>query len=225
MTKTKEIQLPDGITQEMVDDAKQKYGEVMIVDLPYDETGDDVLQVLMHRPSRKDISMMEKYEDSDPKKAKDIIISATLLSHKDKVKNDDYLIVEANKAALELMPIKSADILALPGIDQQLPEGVTRENIEAAILQHREGNVKLVRIYLDDEGQKKVVVLMRRPGAHAISEYEKLQGKNPGKAKAELINGTLLTHRDMLADDWFFYGAFSAAAKMMPTAKATIKKL
>lgn len=109
---TTEKKLPEGITQEMIDEAKSKHGEgnVKYAELPLDDDGSDTLTVLMRRPTRKVIGEFEKWADSQPNKAKEILVNGTLLSHKDRVKADDGLFFGAFNAAVELMPVRKAII-------------------------------------------------------------------------------------------------------------------
>lgn len=109
---TENTKLPPGITQEMVKEAKEKYGNenVKIADLPKDEEATDYLSVLMRRPTRKAIGEFEKWADSQPDKAKAVLVKYSLLSHKDEVMADDGLFLGAFNAAVELMPVRKAII-------------------------------------------------------------------------------------------------------------------
>lgn len=101
-----------GITQEMVNNAKEKYGadKVKYADLPLDDNNERFLTVLITVPGRTVIGEFEKWSDKNPNKAKEIIINSCLLSHKDQVKADDNLFFTAVNAIADLIPIRKAII-------------------------------------------------------------------------------------------------------------------
>lgn len=107
-----ENKLPAGITEEMVAQAKEKYGDkkVKIAELPKDDNGDEFLSVLVRVPDRKTLDEFEKWMDKSPGKAKEILLNACLLSHKDEVKADDGLFLSAVEAIAQLIPIRKAVI-------------------------------------------------------------------------------------------------------------------
>lgn len=110
--KVPAIKTYPGITPEMISEAKAKYGEgkVKLADLPLDDDGDKFLTVLIRVPDRKTLSEFEKWADKQPDKAKEILLNACLLSHKDQVKADDNLFFTCTSAIAELIPIRKAII-------------------------------------------------------------------------------------------------------------------
>lgn len=100
--------LPEGITQEMVDQAKAKHGEgkVKCICLPKDDDNNEFLNVLAIVPSRAVVGQYRRYADSDPKKADEILVKNCLLSHKDEVLADDGLFFGAVTGLAELIPVR-----------------------------------------------------------------------------------------------------------------------
>lgn len=113
--KPEAIDLPDGITQEMVDEAKKKHGskKVAIGYLPMDDEGENTLAVLLKVPDRDALSEFEKWSDRNPKKSKEILVNACLLSHKDQVKADDELFLTCVNAIADLIPVRKAIVKKL----------------------------------------------------------------------------------------------------------------
>jgi hypothetical protein len=111
-TKESEVQLPDGVTPEMIKAWKERYGEqkVKLALLPKDDAADEFLQVIVRVPDRKAQAEFEKWIDKSPDKAKDILINACLLTNKDVVKADDDLYLGAFDAIAKLLPIRTAII-------------------------------------------------------------------------------------------------------------------
>lgn len=105
---TKTTVLPEGITQEMVDQAKAKHGEgkVKCIMLPKDDDNNEFLNVLAIVPSRSVVGQYRRYADSDPKKADEILVKNCLLSHKDEVLADDGLFFGAVTGLAELIPVR-----------------------------------------------------------------------------------------------------------------------
>ena len=110
MEKKEKSQLPDGITQEMIDDAKKKHGadKVKILDLPLNDEGTEYKSVLAVIPSRNVIGQFRRFMDNNPVKADTILVKACVLSHVDEVLNDDGLFLGAVSGLAELMPVRKA---------------------------------------------------------------------------------------------------------------------
>lgn len=100
------------ITSEMITAAKEKYGEdkVKIAELPLDDDGKNILEVLVRVPDRKIIGEFEKWADKNPDKSKEILVNACLLTFVEQVKSDDTLFFTAVNAIAELIPIRKAII-------------------------------------------------------------------------------------------------------------------
>ena len=110
--KEQEVTLPEGVTAEMVAGWKERYGEnkVKVAVLPKDDEGNETLEVVVRVPDRKTISEFEKWSDKNPDKAKDIMVNACVLSHKEQVKSDDGLYFAAFDALAKLLPVRAAII-------------------------------------------------------------------------------------------------------------------
>ena len=105
-----EKELPAGITQTMIDDAKAKHGadKVKLVEI-FRENSDEVEKtVLAAVPSRNIIGQFRRYSDTDPKKADEILVKNCLLSHREEVLADDGLFYGALSGIAELIPIRRA---------------------------------------------------------------------------------------------------------------------
>ena len=101
-------ELPEGITQAMIDDAKAKHGadKVKFIDLPLDDDNTAYKTVLAIVPTRTVVGQYRRYADSEPKKADEILVKACLLSHKDEVLADDGLFFGALTGVAELIPVR-----------------------------------------------------------------------------------------------------------------------
>ncbi len=102
--------LPEGITQQMIDSAKQKYGadKVKYIDLPLDDEGTSHKRVLACVPSRFVVGQYRKYSDKDPNKADNILVKNCLLSHKTEVLADDGLFYAAMNGIADLIPVRKS---------------------------------------------------------------------------------------------------------------------
>lgn len=105
-------ELPNGISQEMIDDAKTKYKDnnVKIAELPKDDDRNEFLTVLVRKPDRAVLSEFSKWADKNPGKADEILVNSCLLSHKDEVKADDGLFAGAVDAIAQLISVRKATI-------------------------------------------------------------------------------------------------------------------
>lgn len=104
------VKLPEGVSQEMIDAWKDRYGKdkVKMACLPMDDDGNEFKEVIVRVPDRKVMSEVEKWLDKAPDKAKEIMINSCLLTHKEEVKADDGLFFGAVDAITKLMPIRTA---------------------------------------------------------------------------------------------------------------------
>lgn len=108
----KEVNLPEGVTQEQVNAWKERYGsnKVKTALLPKDEDCNDYMEVVVRAPGSKELSEFEKWIDKNPQKAKEILINTCLLSRKDEVKANEYLFLGAADAIAGLLPTPKAII-------------------------------------------------------------------------------------------------------------------
>jgi hypothetical protein len=108
--ENKEQELPEGITQAMVDKAILKHGrdKVRFLDILTEDGSETELTVLAVVPSRTVVGQFRRYSDTDPKKADEILVKASLLSHKEQVLADDALFNGAMLGIAELIPIRKA---------------------------------------------------------------------------------------------------------------------
>lgn len=104
--------LPEGVTEDMVKAWKDHYGEknVKVAQLPKNDEGSESLDVIVRVPDRKTLGEFEKWVDKAPDKAKEILINACVLTHKDEVKADDGLFMAAFDALSKILPYRSATI-------------------------------------------------------------------------------------------------------------------
>lgn len=110
--KTETEKLPEGITAEMIANAKAKYGEkkVKLIDLPVDDDATAYKTVLATVPTRAVIGQYMKYDSIDPKKAQEILVKNCLLSHKEEVLADDGLFYGLFGSLSELIPYRKGII-------------------------------------------------------------------------------------------------------------------
>lgn len=110
--KEKQNQLPEGITEAMITDAKANHGsdKVKIIDLPVDDEGTSYKSVLACVPSRNILGQYRRFADNDPKRADEILVKNCLLSHKDEVLSDDGLFYAVLSGIAELIPVRKAII-------------------------------------------------------------------------------------------------------------------
>lgn len=103
---------PEGVTAEMVKAWKERYGEskVKAAQLPKDDENTEYLEVVIRVPDRKTLGEFEKWVDKNPDKAKEILVNACVLSHKDEVKADDGLFMAAFDALSKILPYRVAII-------------------------------------------------------------------------------------------------------------------
>lgn len=102
------MNLPAGITEAMVSEAKVRFGEdkVKLIDLPIDDEASGYKTVLAGVPSRTVISQYSRWIDTDRKKADEILVKACLCSHRDEVLADDGLFYGALTGIAELIPVR-----------------------------------------------------------------------------------------------------------------------
>ncbi|MCT4640385.1 MAG: hypothetical protein N4A72_21995 [Bacteroidales bacterium] len=112
MAEKKKINLPEGVTEEMISAWKERYGaaKVKLATLPLDEDGEETMDIIVRVPDRKTLGEFEKWMDKNPVKSKDIMINACVLSGKDQVKTNEDAMVAAFDAVSELIPIRKAVI-------------------------------------------------------------------------------------------------------------------
>lgn len=106
----------------------------------------------------------------------------------------------------------------------QLPEGVTKDALEAWKQRYGATKVKIASLPKDDDGTEFFDVVVRTPDRKVLGEFEKWVDKNPDKAKEILINACVLSSKETVkADDGLFLGAFDALVKLIPVRSAILK--
>lgn len=214
-------QLPQGITQVMIDDAKKKYGATGMVKLVCleDSDGNDLGTVLMVRPNRAVIDQVERFVDTDPGKAYEILMNACLLSHKDMVAANDKMFAATISACMQMMPY-SKPLLVVPDMDA-LPEGITADMIGE--LSKTRTDIRIALLQKNEDGDT-IGVLVCAPQRKAITDHEKWETANPKKAKQYMIDSSLQSHKDEVSkNDYLWFAAYSAAVQLKPKGVARIK--
>lgn len=106
-----------------------------------------------------------------------------------------------------------------------LPEGVTKEMVEAWKVKHGADKIQLAHL-VDRNGAYLRSVVVRVPDRTVLGEQEKYGFSNPMKAKEILVKNCVLSHNEeVLADDQLFYSAYAALVELSPLAKATVEPL
>ncbi|MDT8346658.1 MAG: hypothetical protein RQ756_02555 [Flavobacteriaceae bacterium] len=80
------------------------------VELPLDDLGEEVLEVIISVPDRRTMGQYLKYQNVSPAKAQEILVKACLHTDKEQVLTDDALFLSAVGAIAELIPIRDAKI-------------------------------------------------------------------------------------------------------------------
>jgi len=111
MDKEEKAVLPSGVTDEQVKAWKQKYGDdkLRLVDLKKNDAGER-LSIVMHVPDRVVIGEFEKWSDSNPNKAKEILIKGCALTGIDDIMANDMLFLSAFNACSKLIPRAESEI-------------------------------------------------------------------------------------------------------------------
>lgn len=76
------------------------------VELPLDDNGDDILEVIVCVPDRRTMGQYLKYQNVNPAKAQEILVKNCLLTDKDQVLGDDALFLTCVSALAEIIPIR-----------------------------------------------------------------------------------------------------------------------
>ena len=97
--------LPQGITQEMINDALTKGLKIKYAEVPVDDEG-NVITLLVCVPARTILGQFRRFMDSDPKKADEILIKNCLLSHKEQVMADDELFTSTIATISDLIVVR-----------------------------------------------------------------------------------------------------------------------
>jgi len=105
--------LPEGITQEMIDEAKGKYSSVKLASLSTGE-GEYLEDIVVHTPSAFVMTEFEKQIDRNSYKAKALLIKGCVLGEARNriaaLPNNEELFNAAFSAAAEMLPIGKATL-------------------------------------------------------------------------------------------------------------------
>jgi len=75
------IILPDGVTQEMIDAWKERYGaDKIFLSTLSNEDNEELCKCIIRAPGRKELGEFEKWVDKNPDRAKEITVKACVLS-------------------------------------------------------------------------------------------------------------------------------------------------
>ena|SRR5690554_860168 len=80
------------------------------IELPIDDNGQDVLEIIVKVPDRRTLGQYLKYQQVNPAKAQDILVKACVLTDLDQVLQDDGLFLSAFGQLAELIPIREGRI-------------------------------------------------------------------------------------------------------------------
>lgn len=101
------MKLPEGVTKQQVEAWKQEHGVVQMYDI-------DGHKIIAHRPTRGVVNQWEKFNDSDPNKARTILVSNCVLHGKEEALAKDELFYSTALAiATNLIPLTKAEVTDL----------------------------------------------------------------------------------------------------------------
>ena len=107
------INLPEGVTPQKVDEWKAKYGEgnVKLAVLKKNDQG-ETMDAVVHTPNRTVIGEFEKHVESNPNKAKEVLVKGCVLSGLDEImrEGNDLLFFSAFNACSKLMPKAESEL-------------------------------------------------------------------------------------------------------------------
>lgn len=109
--KETKLNLPEGVTPEMVKAWKERYGETKIK-LATLTDADSTFEkdIVIRVPDRNAMGQFEKWIDKNPDKAKDILVKACVLSAKEEVLANEDMFMAAFNAIAEILPVQKAII-------------------------------------------------------------------------------------------------------------------
>lgn len=97
---------------------------------------------------------------------------------------------------------------------------ITKELIASKKVENPGCKIAKVVLKADDEKSVALEILVRSPNRQVISEAEKWETTNPGKAKEIYVKSCVLTDVDIVvADDNLFYQAYFAITDLLPFQK------
>lgn len=101
---------------------------------------------------------------------------------------------------------------------------ITKELIESKKKENPGSKIVLVKMK-DAAGEETALeVLVKSPNRHIISESEKWENTNPGKAKEIYVRNCVLTDvEQVMADDNLFYQAYFAIIDLLPFQKPDVR--
>ncbi|MGP1500754.1 MAG: hypothetical protein ACTTJM_03100 [Bergeyella cardium] len=95
------------VKQEVKDKLKAEHGDKLrSLLLPKDDYDTEYLEVLAVVPTRSTTGQFMKFVNADPKKAQEILVKNSLVTHKEEVLADDGLFSAAFGLVAELIPVR-----------------------------------------------------------------------------------------------------------------------
>jgi hypothetical protein len=109
-TKNEKDQLPTGITKEMIDGWKEKYGDDMIrLKTLYRDNSIEPVYTVTRVPSRPIVNEFMKLIDKNFDKAMGILVANCCLHNVEEIKKDPELFLTCGKAIADDLPIGRAE--------------------------------------------------------------------------------------------------------------------
>lgn len=103
---------------------------------------------------------------------------------------------------------------------------ITKELIESKKAEFPGCKIAKVSLKTDDEKSVALEILVRSPNRQIISEADKWETMNPGKAKEIYVKGCVLTDLEkVMSEDNLFYQAYFAIADLLPFQKPGVEML
>ncbi len=95
------------VSEEVKEQYKKEHGaKLRSLLLPKDDFDNEIIEVLAVVPSRNVVGQYLKFVNTDPKKAQDILVKNTLVTHKEEVLADDGLFLAAFGLIVDLIPMR-----------------------------------------------------------------------------------------------------------------------
>lgn len=103
---------------------------------------------------------------------------------------------------------------------------ITKDFIEVKRAEFPGCELAKVKLKAKDEKSVALEVLVRSPNRQVISEADKFESTNPGRAKEVYVRNCVLTDLEaVVADDNLFYQAYFAIIDLLPFQKPDVERL
>ncbi|MDX2304610.1 MAG: hypothetical protein NW226_17510 [Microscillaceae bacterium] len=211
-----------GVSEEQVQEWKQKYDEVYLLEVPQDDKYDEFYRCIIRKPNAHILNEYMRKLNNYPIDANIMLIESCWLAGDESIKGDDYVNSAIATVAEEIVGGEAR----LNKLDAQNSEKLGPAGENFAQWNSKFGQAYLIEIPVDNTYEKFIYCAVRKPVRQQLNKYLNKSERVPIDAARELISVIWLAGDESIKSEIkYLTSATKVLAQIVIGAQSSLKKI